>query len=193
MQTGNTATWVDERYGALLAKQANRKLSHSGLEVDGSKSDIKQARAKLNVIASEPWEYGFGVKKVGTCLTTLHAVHHASVGFNQSGLQLDWHYFDHKGRHITHTDGRRPVLIAFILTLHAVTRLFQRLRSNDINDIAAVVAKLRDAPGVGDNLEDFTLETTDGLFHCKSVLARNQYGQPVFVVTVKTFVGHKQQ
>lgn len=134
VQMENTATWVDQRYGSLLARLSIETLKASSLEVE----DLITARGRMagrievfrgyaGWLAETPLKkVGYGVSKPGTRLWQMDCdvdksttcIYISSVDFNRHGRLI-------RGK----SDSR------MVITHHAMGRLFERLRTNALGEV----------------------------------------------------------
>ena len=183
----NTATWVDEPYAALLAKHANRDLDMD-FTVTGNRTDLARLRQSPICLAVEQWSYGFGVKKKGTAVTVLSA----STGDWKGGLMVSWAFFDKNGRYAG--PEHRPPDVIVMLTKHSVIRMFERLRTNDMVDVARLVRTFCNSSkwvDTGDG--NIKVVTPEGTFYGVAGLSWEEREQTaVPCLTVKTFIANKK-
>lgn len=137
VQMENTATWVDQRYGSLLARLSRETLEASAIEVGdlidtkGRMADrIELFRGYAGWLAETPLKkVGYGVSKPGTRLwqmdcnpdKTVTCIYISSVDFNRHGRLV-------RGK----TDSRA------VITHHAMGRLFERLRTNALGEVIRI-------------------------------------------------------
>jgi hypothetical protein len=136
-QIENTATWVDQRYGSLLARLSRATLTASSKEVVGSlkpQGEYMDHRQTLKSYAG--WlvetplkKVGYGVSKPGTRVWILGGY----TDNNISGILISYTDFNRHGRLI------RPMATGItLITHHAMTRLFERLRTNALGEVIKI-------------------------------------------------------
>lgn len=137
IQKENTATWVDQRYGSLLARLSREALDASADDVRGSlkakkrqTNRIEDFRTYAGWLTETPLKkVGYGVSKPGTRVWMLSRVKDK----NFAGIFICGSDFDRHGR----PSGANCDCRALI-TDHAMGRLFERLRTNALGEVIQV-------------------------------------------------------
>ena len=148
----NTASWVDEKYAALLSKQHRNNISNlvtgSHINYDTVCKTIREIRKTPNFLYEISYnETGFGVNK--KTITGVFFLAHSPLD-DSIGVYLV--YYNSKGKLLTYNTGRGlryqgkvvSVTRTIVLSKHAHIRLFERLRTNSKEDVVRILSELAD-------------------------------------------------
>ena len=148
----NTATWVDEKYAALLSKQHRNNISKltagSIINYDTVCKTIQEMRKTSNYLCEIAYdEIGFGVNK-----RTVIGVFFLAHSHLDDTIGIYIAYYNSKGKLVTNNTGRRlwsqakkvTIRQIIVLSKHAHVRLFERLRTNSREDVVRILRELTD-------------------------------------------------
>lgn len=133
----NTATWVDQRYASLLARLSRETLEASSHDVarylhakGRMAARIELLRTYAGWLTETPLKrVGYGVSRPGTRVWMIGG----ATDKNVLGLSISSADFNRHGRLI------RPKSKGLALvTRHAMTRLFERLRTNALDEVIKI-------------------------------------------------------
>jgi hypothetical protein len=180
MRQANNVEWVDEAYSKRLGGQLYNDVA--GPEGKGFKvTTLKAARRSTRIYMGEEFfQYGPNGKHRGNRIFILD---YSTTGPHIFLMPL---LYDRFGRLMP----RETMLTAelFCITRHAYERLFERMRTNSLDDVKAVIKQLigLPAPTAVDEERDFRLEGL-GVFHCVAVRSTCAAGiGPTWLI--KTFI-----
>jgi hypothetical protein len=141
IQQENTSTWVDQRYGSLLARLSSetldasaselvRSLKSKGRMVGSGSHGLDALRTYVGWLAETPLKkVGYGVSRPGTRVWLLRG----DTDNSHSGLLICSSDFNRHGR-VTRPKSDSHALV----THHAMTRLFERLRTNALGEVIRI-------------------------------------------------------
>lgn len=175
----NTTTWVDERYSQLLARQAVDSVNPS-TETGSTLLTLASIRRSPLYLAERPAKVGFGVKR-GT------RVFHVDCSEYLAGLGIYTIDYDRNGKVVWKSMLLPP---KYVITRHALERLFLRLRTNSFDDVSraalAPIVNLEDAPRP--NMAAEIVVVGRGQFRAVSETVRSSHGEVRVAWILKTFI-----
>ena len=138
----NTASWVDEKYGKLLAKHHINDLAGKTEGVDYTSRSIKEARKTDNYLFErKAISTGFGIK---TTIIRGYFLDIINSG-PRSGAAITYMEYTENGKCILY--GKKPYrhskhFLVMRMTYHAHSRLFERLRTNSKDEVIEVLSRM---------------------------------------------------
>jgi hypothetical protein len=176
----NTTTWVDDRYGQLLARQTVDRVMPADESAGGELLTLGAVRRSHLYICERPGKVGFGMKR-GT------RVWHLDGSSGLSGVGIYTVDYDRSGRVIIRSMYSPPV---YVITRHALARLFQRMRTNSLDEVTrfalAPIAYLD--PPYKPGLAAEIVVVGRGTFHAVSEIASTSVGVTRVAWVLKTFI-----
>jgi hypothetical protein len=187
VQKENTATWVDERYGSLLARLSRDTLDESANDLVKSIKGMGRMANRIEVIrryagclTEEPIKkVGYGVSKPGTRVWMMGS----DMDKKTLGLSISSADFNRHGKLI------RPTSKGLVLvTHHAMMRLFERLRTNALGEVITIglvpLTKLHPAEVIG---AEQTIRIS-GVGRFEAVAGMDETSPNDLVWIIKTFI-----
>jgi len=179
----NTATWVDESYSKRLQRQAVQYVTDDDSTTLHTLAAIR--RSDLYV-SEQAFRYGYGVnKKRGT------RVYHVDRCLQLDCLLVAAAEYDARGQLIRKS---LETPSHFVVSNHALQRLYERLRTNAFADVRTAIEKLVQIPppdGIkpGQLVTEMSAEVRGlGIFHLVSKHVTTSNDQTGFAWVVKSFV-----
>ncbi|MGY4828347.1 hypothetical protein ACVNIS_07210 [Sphaerotilaceae bacterium SBD11-9] len=189
----NTATWVDEAYGRRLAQQMVQHLRRR--DGEGSPKRLAQMRASRLFLREQPMRIGPGMKQgsrvwyLGPAPKTIIPPADADLEFLVPGLSIFTLDFDARGDLVPRSS---RALCAVQVSMHALGRAFERLRTNDMGDVRRLLLvplSEHDAPET--LAADVEFSTEAGRCPAVAMFCRGNNGEDGLVWMVKTLLPHK--
>lgn len=192
-KSANTATYVDERDGKRWARQMMEHLRHQ--DGEASPTRLAQMRSSRLYLREKFDRIGPGMTRgtrvwyVGAAPKEHQPPANADMEFMVPGLSIFTVDFDARGDYVPRSAGG---LCAVQISVHALGRAFERLRTNDREDVRRLLLVPLSEVAAPESLAvEREFSTTAGRCPAVSMYSRGSNGEDGLFWMVKTLLPHK--